>query len=68
MSTGDFHGGDTHIGSFHDSGGGDFSGGGGFFDVSGGSDFYDAPYDGSGSAGGKIVIIKVCSITNKDYE
>ena len=54
MSTGDYHGGDTHIGSYHDSGDGGFSGGGDFFDVSGGSDFYDAPYDGSGSAGGKI--------------
>ena len=31
MSTGDFHGGDTHIGDFHDYGGGFFSGSDGYF-------------------------------------
>jgi len=31
MSTGDFHGGDTHIGDFHDSGGDFFGGSDGYF-------------------------------------
>lgn len=66
MSTGDFHGGDTHIGDFHDSGGGFFGGGDGFggggdsfFPGLGGGDYYDTPSDlgASDSKYGKLVAI-----------
>lgn len=59
MSFGDFHGGDTHIGGYHDFGGGDVFGGG----VSdsfglGGGDYYDSysdPYGGTPGSGGKLI-------------
>ena len=55
MSTGDFHGGDTHIGSYHDSGGGDFFGGGGGDGFGFGGDYYDDPYGvPSGGVGGRL--------------
>ena len=60
MSTGDFHGGDTHIGSYHDSGGGDFFVGGDLFGFGGGSDYYDSysdPYGGSPGIVGKLITL-----------